>query len=109
VKYLAVFILFFSCVVNAAPSQSGKVTSILVGHVYQNKLFLGVEGVMANAPPCQVNPTFNFVLDISTESGKAYMSVILAAHAAGREVHLTGYDECTIYAGVTNFRSIHVK
>lgn len=108
-KYFALFLFIFSCTANALPSISGKVKSVLVGHVYQNKLFIEVEGGMANTAFCQVNPTFDFVLDISTDSGKAYMSIILAAYAAGKDVSLSGYDECTIYSGVTNFRSIHVK
>ncbi|MCG7533369.1 hypothetical protein [Pseudoalteromonas sp. OOF1S-7] len=108
-KYLLAACIFFSGASFAASNQTGKITSLLTGPVYGDKLFFKVNGAIKYKPSCHTNEHFDYVVDISTSTGKAYMSLIMAAYAAGKTVTVSGYDECSIYTGVSNFRSLNSK
>ncbi|WP_046007381.1 hypothetical protein [Pseudoalteromonas rubra] len=108
-KYLLAACILFSGASIAASNQTGKITSLLAGPVYGDKLFFKVDGAINQKPSCHTNEHFDYVLDISTSTGKAYMSLIMAAYAAGKTVTVSGYDKCSIYTGVSNFRSLYTK
>ncbi|MBQ4835176.1 MULTISPECIES: hypothetical protein [Pseudoalteromonas] len=108
-RLLIVLLALYSGLSFATPSHTGKITSILSGPVYGDKLFIKVEGSLIKKSSCHTNTNFDYVLDTSTASGERYMSMILTAYASGRSVTITGYDGCSIYTGVTNFRSISLK
>lgn len=101
--------LTLSQTVSATPKKKGVITNILSGPVYGDKLFIQLTGAMENKPNCHNNGNYSFVVDTSTDSGKAYMSLVLMAFASARQVDITGFDGCSIYSGVTNFRSISIK
>ncbi|TMP24475.1 hypothetical protein CWB99_22300 [Pseudoalteromonas rubra] len=108
-KYLLAACILFSGASFATSNQTGKITSLLTGPIYGDKLFFNVDGTINNKPSCHTNEHFDYVLDISTPSGQAYMSLIMTAYAADKTVTVTGYDKCSIYIGVSNFRSINTK
>jgi len=107
---LAVILMAFTFKVSAGlPSYVGTIDSVLVGKVYQQRVFIEVSGAIHNQISCQTNGTFAFVLDGTTEQGQMYLSLILMAYATKQQVSITGYDVCDIYPGVANFRSIQIK
>lgn len=90
-------------------SHDGKIKSVLMGPVYGKKFFIKIEGTMKSTSSCQSNKNFDYVLDTSTTEGEQYMSIILTAYASGSPVSISGYDHCTIYTGVTDFRVITLR
>ena len=78
----------------------GVIKTVTLGKAYENKAFFWVEGSPSKKAECQDNKSANFALDISTETGKATYSLILAAQMSGTKVNVSGTGSCDIYGGI---------
>jgi|GEM_PF-1755226 len=119
-KIFAIALMAFTFNVSAGglPSYVGNIKSILVGKVYDSKVLIEVDrgntsinnqNTFKTNCSSQQNPVFGFALDTSTEAGKMYLSLLLTAYAANKNVVITGYADCNIQSGVIDFRSIQMK
>lgn len=95
-KYLLVLSMVLSAgMVNATSYTDAKITGVLVGPNYGNTVIVKVDKT-PEISGCHKNPGYNYAFDGSTDEGKIYLSVILAAYAAQKSVSIAGYnDQCT--------------
>lgn len=109
-SFLFALLIVFPSVGFASYVPSTKITKVLLGEAYGDKAFIELE-TKPDIPSdhCQSNPNFSYVFDISTELGKATLSVVLSAYMAQKNVYVNGFDTCTIYSGVENLRQIQLQ
>ncbi|WP_444886451.1 hypothetical protein [Microbulbifer sp. JMSA008] len=110
-KLLAVSFMMLSQAVSAdSLSYTGKIKSIFLGSIYENKVFIGVDGIPTGSRPagCEENSDFDFALDLSSSYGREYYSAILAAYTAQKTVRLRSYDSCNLHPSVPDFKDIWV-
>lgn len=83
---------------------------MLIGEIYPNQAFISLEA-MPELPEghCHTNGNFSYVFDISTETGKATLSMAIAAYMAQSQVSVSGLNTCNIYGGVESLRSLLLK
>ena len=74
-----------------------KITRILVGPEYGNLVFLSLDPLPSNRPDCNMDTTYMYVFDGTTDAGKMYLSVALAAHMSGGDVRASGNGLCSIF------------
>jgi len=103
---LFILLSFFFVSAQASNISSTTITRVLVGPVYGNKVFLTISAKPTDSPSCQTNSGYNYVFDASTESGKATLSVALAAHMSGASVWLQGFDNCSLWSNVESLKHI---
>jgi len=113
VKRLIFVTLIFFCdsVLSAQYEVTTTIKSLFMGPHYNNKVFIEVESRPTTERPegCTDNASFDFVIDLSTEYGKAYYSAALAAYASNSTVRLESYDSCTVYSSVPGVKTIWLK
>lgn len=111
-RILLCLVTFFGlAIAHAGGLKEGRITSVQVAVSIPDKAFIKVEGSYLTAEPsCSVEGTqFDYVLDISTGTGKALYSMALAAQASGTLVTLEGFGTCTLRAGYEDLNYIHAN
>ncbi len=95
----------------ASTIATTKISSILMGEAYGNVALIGISVKPGTVPACQTNPDYNYIIDLSTDVGKATLSLALTAYAAQKDVYLNGFDSCTLLpsVGVERLRQIWIK
>jgi len=101
--------LLLPAIVNASDISTTKITQVLVGPSYGNKVFLTLSVKPTGLPSCQINTRYNYVFDGTTESGKMTLSVVLAAYATQNDVWLAGKNTCSFNSTVEDLKHIVVK
>ncbi|WP_114784698.1 hypothetical protein [Vibrio tetraodonis] len=93
-KILPILVLLFVSNFSFAGSQTGTVDRIIVrasdGLIY---FYLDDPSSRVQPAPCAANPYW-IVRDENSNAGKQQYSMILAAHAAGKTVSVTGMNTC---------------
>ncbi len=102
---ILVFTLLLSHCVFASPN-SGKITNILLGPNYGNKVFIKISGSPTNAA-CHNNAGLHYVFDGTTASGEMTLSAILSAYMAEKDIIIKGTGACTLYAGIEDLANIY--
>ena len=103
---IGVLAALFALASQASDIRVTKITGILVGPAYGDKVFLTINPIPDDRVACNTNNEYTYVFNASTESGKIYLSVALAAHMAGKNVWLKGDDYCSIHTTVENLAHI---
>ncbi|TDF41957.1 hypothetical protein EYS14_03695 [Alteromonadaceae bacterium M269] len=88
--------MFATNVSVASDANPTKITQVLVGPQYGNRVLITVSPKAPTVPGCQVSPWYDYSFDGSTESGKITLSVVMAAYAAQRNVWIGGKNTCTV-------------
>ncbi|GAA0340405.1 hypothetical protein GCM10009092_01130 [Bowmanella denitrificans] len=102
--------LLLSTSANAISIFEGKIEAILAGPNYGAMMYIKINrstGTVQNEVQNCDNPNHDYIVDTSTENGKFYAGLIMAAFMADRTVNIQGYDECS--GDVEILRSIWVK
>ena len=86
-----------------------KITQILIGPKFGNNVIIEISGTASNRPNCHTNQRWDYVFDGSTESGKATLSVVLAAYATQKDVWLAGAGGCGLYGGLESLDFVVAK
>jgi len=86
-----------------------KITQVLAGPSYGNKVFLVISNKADITPDCQSNIRYNYVFDGTTEQGKITLSLVLAAYATQKNVWLGGKNTCLLHSSVEDLGHIVVK
>ena len=101
-KKILVSIMLIGCAANAnANTKStfvGKISKLLSGPNYNKILYIQIDrqsGSLTNELANCDNPNWDYLVDISTENGKFYASMIMAAYMAGKTVDIQGYEDCS--------------
>ena len=105
-KKIMIIGLFLSCTANAADTGLTKIKEILVGSNFGTKVLLELTNKPQPAAGCNNNPRYSYVFDGGTNAGKILLSVALAAHAAQKDVYISGADLCNLFGGVEDMNSI---
>ncbi|WHI46878.1 hypothetical protein ACJJIW_19035 [Microbulbifer sp. JMSA004] len=109
-RVLFVVILgFYSALSNAELVYSGKIAQIHTGPQYQGRVFVETEDLPVGDVACSTNGSFSYVFDGTTEEGSLYLSILLSALAAGRDVIIKSSDDCTLYTNVADLRNLSIK
>lgn len=113
-KYIKLSITLL--IMNAIPSLShasatgtGKVSEIGGGGWGDNSIYFGLEPVPENRVPCNDHGQYQYIIDVSTEKGKALYSVLLAAWSTDKEIKVQGTGSCPLEAqaeGVSWWKTI---
>lgn len=61
-------------------------------------IFIDIEQTVTGKPACSSNSDWDFVLDVSTASGRATYALLMAASSAGRPVNIAGSNQCSLSA-----------
>lgn len=69
----------------------------------ENCVFIMLEGNITGKPSCS-DQGWQFVLDTTTKSGQHTLSFLLSAHAAGRNVTISGHGVCSNWSRSESFR-----
>lgn len=108
-KLLALALLALATGAHALPSFTGKVDSYLTGFNYQGKVYIEASNYSDNTGCRNEGAVFDFAFDGTTDQGKMYLSILMAAHTAQKTVVITGFDTCDNEPGIADLRSIQVK
>ena len=54
-----------------------------------------LEGVHSNKPSCAANQNYWMIKNENSQAGKTQISMLIAAHSAGRSVAVDGANSCT--------------
>jgi hypothetical protein len=108
-KKVLLLLCFMAGISNASSVDPTKITKILVGPYYGNKVFLVLSNKPSDTATCNTNSRYTYVFDGTTPSGKMTLSLALAAYAAQKDVWLGGNGTCTIYGDVENLSHIVTK
>ncbi|UTW46444.1 hypothetical protein KFE80_06075 [bacterium SCSIO 12696] len=92
-KKLLFLSMFLSSIVQAGSSE-GVVSSPLVS---SGDAFFFSAGAHVNKPSCAVQTLGSWAVDLKTEHGKAVMSIVIAAHAQKKRVHVQGKNNCDVW------------
>lgn len=57
-------------------------------------VYFGLDQEPANRPPCSTHPEYHYIIDVSTDEGKALYSMLLASEVMGRAVTMKGAGNC---------------
>ncbi len=79
-KYLVICIIFFSNVVFAS-TERGVIERILVKTTNPTLAYIQISGDSAGKPGCATD-VWEYVVDISSDTGKALYSLALSSHMA---------------------------
>jgi hypothetical protein len=85
------------------------IIEILAGEINGNVAILKISPKPTNSPSCATNPNFSYAFDISTEVGKATLSMVLTAYAANKKIYLDGDGSCSLYSRIESLRQIRLK
>jgi hypothetical protein len=91
-------LVLFSCA--HAGQKQGRISSVLLVQTHADRVFIKV-----NAPYSQAEPAcssgvseWDFVLDISTSTGKATYALLLTAQATQTSVIVDGTNTCSLHS-----------
>lgn len=70
------------------------ITNIAVSHMNQNIVYIALSADATGKPACASSQLRTFVFDISTNQGKAYLSLAQAAMLAHKRVAGSGTNTC---------------
>jgi len=59
-------------------------------------IFIDIEQAVTGKPGCSTNSSWDFVLDISTASGRSTYALLIAASAAGQSINISGNNYCSL-------------
>ena len=59
-------------------------------------IYIDIEQAVTGKPACSANSSWDFVLDISTPSGKSTYALLLTASTAGQSLNLSGTNHCSL-------------
>lgn len=105
-----VLMLIVSNQVLAGFVNQTKIKELLIGKVYGDIVFIETETrPTLSSGHCADNASYSYVFDISTDVGKATLSIALAAYASKSPVYINGYDTCDLYEGVEDLRQIRLQ
>jgi hypothetical protein len=82
-----------------ASLSSGLLKAVYGDLSYPNLVFVQFAAPATKAP-CATNPNVDYVLDVSSATGKTLYSMLLTAYAAQTPVKIGGYDTCNLAASV---------
>lgn len=71
-------------------------------------VFIKMNKDIASRPSCSI-AGWDYVIDSSTDSGKATLSTLLMAYAAQKSVNVSGNNRCTLYAEYEDINYIQLK
>jgi hypothetical protein len=110
---LGLLSVFFFTTVSAGSSYSGRIKRILVGPSFGDNVWVVVQDkvMVIDSATCSTHPTYSYVIDASTTSGKHALTLVTSAYAAGRNVMITGTGSCTLTPAnnIENLDSILVR
>ncbi|AWF81794.1 hypothetical protein BTJ40_13695 [Microbulbifer sp. A4B17] len=105
---VVVLLSFYSAFSNAELTYSGKISQIHTGPQYQGRIFIETEDTPTGEVTCSTNASFSFAFEGTTEEGKMYLSILLSALAAKRDVVIKSSDDCSIYSNVADLRNLSI-
>ncbi|WP_444933510.1 hypothetical protein [Microbulbifer sp. JTAC008] len=74
----------------------------------EGKVFIETEDAPTGEVACSTNTSFSFAFIGTTEEGKMYLSILLSALAAGRDVVIKSTDDCSVHSNVADLRNLSI-
>ncbi len=65
----------------------------------QGHFFVYLASTISGSPSCASLPATGFVVDGTTNAGRAVLSVIQTAYALGKTVNVYGNNQCDVHVG----------
>jgi len=92
-----------------AGSYSGRVLAIQSGLEYNGSVLVKLDGEPLNMPECSHHTTWHFAFDGRTETGKTFLSMLLAAFSDGNTVAIYGTNNCTLWPTIEDLDLINIR
>lgn len=102
-RSILICILFCNVGVAQASTQTGVIEDIQI--MNDGRIAVNFSTAREGKPACAIHNYF-FIADENSAAGKAQLSLLLAAHAAGRQVSIVGTDACIRWVDGENIYSI---
>ena len=94
---------------HAGSTYSGKILKLHKGLGLPNVVFMILASDPSNKISCSSHADYDYTFDVSTDDGKALMSMALIAYTAGRTVGLGGEGVCSSYSGTEDLRYLRLQ
>ena len=108
-KLLCACLLFISTSANATGLEfTGTIKTVYLGPMVGDMVFIQVNGTSSGNVACHQDQ-FDYVFNASTETGKVYLSAVLAAYTAQKTIRLRSTDSCDIYSVVPTLKDVWLK
>lgn len=105
-KIISVFLLALSFNV-CAGNQSGTVNYVIV-RASDGLVYFTLKGGALNSRPACATIGYWMIKDENSNAGKQQYSMILAAHAAGKTVNVTGMNSCNRWGDGEDVNTIQI-
>lgn len=91
-----------------AGEKLGRITSVHLGQQHAEKVFVKIEGAYTQSEPaCSLGvSSWDFVLNISSPTGKAIYTQLIAAQYSQVPVLVAGSGDCALHAGYETLQHI---
>lgn len=104
---LATLLLLLSSGVLAGSVSGTLITRLMVDRSQGERIFIRIDGAVANSPSCNTNGTWQFVLPLTTEFEKdTITSLLLSAHMANKKVRLDGNNTCDSFSSIETLKRV---
>jgi hypothetical protein len=70
-------------------------------------LFISVDKSKDTQAGCHSNPTWSYVISLSTSQGKNMYALLLSARATQAPVTMVGAGTCTVFAGMESLLAVY--
>ena len=100
--FLVVLLAAFSPAFAAGTCNGCQIEMLGAGPYYDSLcssgscIFIGIEQPVTGKPGCSSNSGWDFVLDISTPSGRSTYALLLAAKSSGQSINIAGSNTCSL-------------
>lgn len=93
-----------------AGEMRGRITSVHISQVHADKVFVKIEGAPTQPKPaCSSDVNWDFVLNMSSSTGKAIYTQLIAAQYSQVAVRAVGTGDCTLHWGWETLQHIIIN
>ncbi|MEM7278614.1 MAG: hypothetical protein AAF385_10850 [Pseudomonadota bacterium] len=102
--------MYLSTASNAAGIANNQtVDKLMMDEIHGQKLFIKMSGTVSTPATCSTHPSWDFVLDTSTEHGTQMYAILVNAHANNLSLSVIGTDNCNVNSSVETLRRFELE
>ena len=108
-RVLFVSFFFFINQAHASEIDSATIKRLMIDRDFGEKVFIELDRHQLSPEQCHTNTSWEYVLDISDQLGKAMYSSLLALYASGKPGEFHGTETCMLYSTIEDLERVEMK
>ncbi len=108
-KICCSILLLLSLSGTASEIEPAVVKRLMLDRVFEGKVFIQLDCHQTSPIECHDNESWEYVLDITDEYGKAMYSTLLSLYASGKPGLFRGDETCSLYHSAETLRRVEAK